>query len=101
MVPGGESVCALYASLLASPSIRILDLQSARTANDEFAGVAYPAFLRGTAVLHFLVVGDLDSVLAGPNRLVRVSGSASGAKYGSWWTTMAQVSGDGRTLRKP
>jgi hypothetical protein len=83
-------ICAVYLDLLKSGAFEI-DLESARRLNAELGGVLYPAFVPGTEVVRFTVTPEFNDTFERTNHLVRVSDSRSGALYGSWWTTSAQV----------
>jgi hypothetical protein len=89
-------VCSVYDALLGSAASGI-EFVSARRLNAEFDGVLYPAFLPGTEVVRFVPGPGFVAALGAGNALVRVSRSAAGARYGSWWTTLAQLS-DARGL---
>jgi len=82
--------CSVYLALLASEATDIT-LDSALRANTEINGALYPAFLPGSQVVHFIVTERFNQKFGQANRLVRVSGSPDGARFGSWWTTLHQV----------
>jgi hypothetical protein len=88
-------VCAVYDDLLKSGATDI-ELDSARHVNAQLGGVLYPAFVPGTEVVRFTVTPAFNATFERTNRLVRVSETRTGAMYGSWWTTTAQLQ-DGTT----
>jgi hypothetical protein len=61
-------------------------------------GVLYPAFLPGTEVVTFIVSDAFSKSFVGANGLVRVSTRAVAARSGSWWTTLATVSNNGKLM---
>jgi hypothetical protein len=75
-----------------------IELTSARRVNAELDGVLYPAFLPGTEVVRFIVAKKFNDQARGPHQLVRVSLSRNGARFGSWWTTLEQISSGGQLL---
>jgi hypothetical protein len=92
-------VCAVYDALLSTATD--IELLSARRANAELDGILYPAFLPGTEVVRFVPGSGFVAALGAGNQLVRVSRSAAGARYGSWWTTLRQVSDPSGALAGP
>jgi hypothetical protein len=90
-------ICPLYDQLLASDETDV-ELKSARLMNWEMDGVLYPAFLPGTEVVTFIVSDAFSKSFTGQSRLVRVSTSAVAARSGSWWTTLATVSDNGKLM---
>ncbi|HEV3156391.1 MAG TPA: hypothetical protein VGZ00_03525 [Candidatus Baltobacteraceae bacterium] len=90
-------VCTLYDDVLQGGGTDV-ELISARQMNVELAGVLYPAFLPGTEAVRFVVSDKFDLFAHGPQQLVRVSLSRNGARFGSWWTTLDQVSSNGKLL---
>ncbi len=91
-------VCQVYDAILNEAAD--FELVSARRVNADLDGVLYPAFLPGTEVVRFVPGPALVQALGSANALVRVSRSAPGARFGSWWTTLHQVS-DARGLLPP
>jgi hypothetical protein len=91
-------ICALYDELLQDGGATDLELTSARRMNAQLDGVLYPAFLPGTEVVGFVVASGLTDELRGTRQLVRVSASRAGARLGSWWTTLDQVTVDGHLM---
>ncbi|MBV8154484.1 MAG: hypothetical protein JO192_04555 [Candidatus Eremiobacteraeota bacterium] len=98
---GAASICDLFASLTKpNPYVTVIEVLPAAVVNghdpydDDF-----PAFQPGSLVVHFRVAGDIRKIFSGVNHLERAASSAASARLGKWWTTFAQVSADGKTLR--
>jgi len=90
-------VCTVYDELLGSNQTDIA-LQSARRLNGQMDGVLYPAFLPGTEAVSFIVTDQFGKAFTGSFVLVRVSGKSISARSGSWWTTLATVTDNGKLM---
>ncbi len=90
-------ICTVYEDVLKSGATDI-ELESARRVNAQLGGVLYPAFVPGTEVVRFTVTPAFNASFERANRLVRVSETRTGAMYGSWWTTTAQLQDGNATL---
>ncbi len=96
----GAPACTVFAKLTHGFVADAVTEVSARQLNGELDGVLYPAFLPGTEVVRFVTTSRFGDAFARDDdlRLVRVSGSSTGARSGSWWTTRGQVSPGGTPL---